>query len=75
MLPVDTQEIDGYACQHDGQADATHHRLRPQAEDQQEGPEQQVDEGEQQADLRNRGYVSCVDPMAQDRGILPLLHP
>lgn len=64
MLPVNTQEIDGHACQHDGQASATHHGLRPQAKDQQEGPEQQVDDGEQQVDLWSRGAVSCVDRVA-----------
>ena len=62
VLPVNTQEIDGHSCQHDGQASATHHRLRQQAKDQQEGPEQQVDDGEQQVDLWSRGAVSCVDP-------------
>lgn len=61
MLPVNTQEIDRHPCQHDGQAGATHHGLRPQAEDQQEGPEQQVDDGEQQADLWIRGTVTCMD--------------
>lgn len=64
MLPVNTQEIDRHPCQHDGQAGATHHGLRPQAEDQQEGPEQQVDDGEQQADLWIRGTVTCTDATA-----------
>lgn len=64
VLPVNSQEIDGHSCQHDSQAGATHHGLRPQAEDQQEGPEQQVDDGEQQVDLWIRGAVSCVGPEA-----------
>lgn len=75
VLPVNTQEIDGYSCQHDSQANATHHGLRPQAEDQQEGPEQQVDDGEQQVDLWNRGVVSCVDPMAPGSGHPPCSSP
>lgn len=68
VLPVNTQEIDGHSCQHDGQADAAHHRLRPQAEHQQEGPEQQVDDGKQQVDLWSRGTISCVDPVSPGSG-------
>lgn len=63
VLPVNTQEIDGHSCQHDGQASTTHHGFRPQAKDQQEGPEQQVDDGEQQVDLWSRSAISCVDAM------------
>lgn len=62
MLPVDTQEIDRYSRQHDSQADATHHRLRPQAEDQQEGPEEQIYDGKQQIDLWDGSTVSYVAP-------------
>lgn len=39
VVPVDSQEVDGDTGQHDGQADATHHGLRVQREDEQEGPE------------------------------------
>lgn len=60
MLPVDTQEIDRYSRQHDSQANAAHHWLRPQAEDQQEGPEQQIYDGKQQIDLWDRSTVSYV---------------
>lgn len=51
VVPVDAQEVDGHAGEHDGQANATHHGLRPEGEDEQEGPEQQVDDGPHQADL------------------------
>lgn len=55
VVPVDAQEVDGHAGQHDGQADAAHHGLRVQREDEQEGPEQQVDDGPDQADLEGGG--------------------
>jgi len=56
VVPVDAQEVDGHAGQHDGQADAAHHGLRVQGEDEQEGPEQQVDDGPDQADLEGGGW-------------------
>lgn len=51
IFPVDSQEVDGDASQHDGQADAAHHRLRVKGEDEQEGPEDEVNDGPDQADL------------------------
>lgn len=51
VFPVHAQEIDRDTSKHDGQANATHHRLRVQREDQQEGPEQQVDDRPHQTDL------------------------
>lgn len=51
VVPVDSQEIDGDASQHDGEADATHHRLRVEGEDEQEGPEDEVNDRPYQADL------------------------
>ena len=35
-VPVDPEEVDGYAGQHDGQTDTADHRLNPQREDEQE---------------------------------------
>lgn len=75
MLPINTEEIDGHSCQHDGQADATHHGLRPQAENEQKGPEQQVDDGEQQVDLWSKGVIRWVDPTDPGLGHPPPLHP
>lgn len=54
VVPVDSQEIDWDTSQHDGQADATHHRLRVKGEDEQEGPEDEVNDGPNQADLQDR---------------------
>lgn len=51
IVPVDSQEIDGHAGQHDGQANATHHRLGVEGEDEQEGPEEEVNDRPYQADL------------------------
>lgn len=51
IFPVDSQIIDGDASQHDGQADATHHGLRVKGEDEQEGPEEEVNDRPNQADL------------------------
>lgn len=54
VVPVDSQEVDGHASQHDGQASATHHGLRVEGEDEQEGPEQEVNDWPDQADLKER---------------------
>lgn len=51
IVPVDSQEIDRDAGQHDGQASATHHGLRVKREDEQEGPEDEVNDRPYQADL------------------------
>lgn len=51
IFPVDSQEVDGDTSQHDGQANAAHHRLRVKGEDEQEGPEDEVNDGPDQADL------------------------
>lgn len=53
IFPVDSQEVDGDASQHDGQADAANHRLRVKGEDEQEGPEDEVNDGPDQADLQD----------------------
>lgn len=52
VVPVDSQEVDGDTGQHDGQADATHHGLRVQGEDEQEGPEDEVNHGPDKANLK-----------------------
>lgn len=52
VVPVDSQEIDGDTGEHDGEADAAHHGLRVEGEDEQEGPEQEVNYRPYQADLR-----------------------
>lgn len=52
VVPVDPQEVDRDSSQHDSHAEATHHRLRVQREDEQEGPEQQVDHWPHQAHLK-----------------------
>lgn len=39
VVPVDSQEIDGDTGEHDGEADAAHHRLRVEGEDEEERPE------------------------------------
>lgn len=44
VVPVDSQEVDGDAGQHDGQADAAHHGFRVEGEDEQEGPEDEVND-------------------------------
>lgn len=51
VVPVDSQEVDGDAGQHDGQADATHHGFRVQGEDEQEGPEDEVNDRPYETDL------------------------
>lgn len=53
VVPVDSQEVDGDAGQHDGQADATHHGLGVQGEDEQEGPEKEVNHGPDKANLKH----------------------
>lgn len=57
IVPVDSQEIDGDACEHDGQADAAHHGLRVKGEDEQEGPEDEVNDRPYQADLDRPVHV------------------
>lgn len=54
IIPIDSQEIDGDSSQHDGQADAAHHRLRVQREDEQESPEDKVNDRPYKADLEER---------------------
>lgn len=54
VVPVDSQEIDGDASEHDGQADAAHHGLRVKGEDEQEGPEDEVNDRPYEADLEER---------------------
>ncbi len=51
VFPVHPQEVHRDACQHDGQTDTADHGLRVEREDQQEGPEQQVDHWPYQAHL------------------------
>lgn len=53
VFPVDSQEIDGDASQHDGQADAANNRLGVKGEDEQEGPEDEVNDRPNQADLQD----------------------
>lgn len=52
FFPVDTQEVDGYAGEHDDQADATNHGLRVKTETQQQSPEHQVADRNQQVHLK-----------------------
>ena len=62
VVPVDSQEIDGDASQHDGQADATHHGLGVEGEDEQEGPEEEVNDRPYQADLWDKllQFLFCI---------------
>lgn len=60
IVPVDSQEVDRDTSQHDGQADATHHRLRVQGEDEQEGPEEEVNYWPYETDLKDRTKQRCV---------------
>lgn len=53
VFPVDTQEIDGDAGQHDGQADAADNGLGVKGEDEQEGPEDEVNDRPNQTDLQD----------------------
>lgn len=53
VFPVDSQEIDGDASQHDGQAGATDKGLGVKGEDEQEGPEDEVNDRPNQADLQD----------------------
>lgn len=54
VVPVDSQEIDGDPSQHDGQANAAHHRFRVQREDEQESPEDEVNNRPEEADLEDK---------------------
>lgn len=54
VVPVDSQEVDRDAGEHDGQAGATHNGLRVQGEDEQEGPEHEVNDRPYQADLKGQ---------------------
>lgn len=54
VVPVDSQEIDRDTSQHDGEADAAHHGLRVKREDEQEGPEDEVNDRPYEADLEER---------------------
>lgn len=56
VVPVDSQEVDGDTGQHDGQPDAAHHGLRVQGEDEQEGPEDQVNHGPDKANLKHETW-------------------
>lgn len=53
VFPVDSQEIDGDTGQHDGQADAADNGLGVKGEDEQEGPEDEVNDRPNQADLQD----------------------
>lgn len=53
IVPVDPQEVDGDASQHDGQADPAHHGLGVQGEDEQEGPEDEVNHRPDKANLKH----------------------
>lgn len=61
VVPVDSQEIDGDASEHDGQADAAHHGLRVEREDEQEGPEDEVNHRPNQADLEERKKIEFIN--------------
>lgn len=52
VVPVYSQEIDWDTGEHDGEADAAHQGLRVEGEDEQEGPEEEVNYRPYQADLR-----------------------
>lgn len=54
VVPVDPQEIDGNSSKHDCKSDAAHYGLRVQGEDEQEGPEDEVNNWPYQADLKGR---------------------
>lgn len=56
VVPVNSQEIDGDAGKHDGEANTTNDGLGVKREDEQEGPEDQVNDGPNQADLEKREY-------------------
>lgn len=60
VVPVDSQEVDGDAGQHDGQADATHYGLGVQRKDEQEGPEDEVNHGPDKANLKDETKQRCV---------------
>lgn len=60
VVPVDSQEVDGDAGQHDGQADAAHHGLGVQGEDEQESPEDEVNHGPDKANLKDETKQRCV---------------
>ena len=53
FFPVDAQEVDGYAGEHDDQTDAADHRLGVKTEAQQQRPEHQVTHRNQQVHLRD----------------------
>lgn len=52
FFPMDAQEVDGYAGEHDDQTDATNHGLRVETETQQQRPEHQVADRNQQVHLQ-----------------------
>lgn len=54
FLPVDAQEVDGDAGEHDDQAHATDNGFRVETEAQQHSPEHQVAHGHQQVHLEAR---------------------
>lgn len=51
VVPVNSQEINWDPSQHDGQANTTHHRLRVQREDEEEGPKEEVNNWPNETDL------------------------
>lgn len=52
VVPVNSQEINRDPSQHDGQANTTHHGLRVQREDEEEGPEEEVNNWPNETDLQ-----------------------
>lgn len=52
VLQVDPQEVDRNSSEHDGEPNAAHDGLRVQGEDEQEGPEDEVNDRPYQADLK-----------------------
>lgn len=50
--PLDPDEVDGNPRQHDDQPHAAHYRLGVQTEPQQDGPKQQITDGDQQTHLQ-----------------------
>lgn len=56
-MPVDSKEVDRDTSEHDGETDATHHRLRVKGEDEQESPEDEVNDRPNKANLDRPVHV------------------